>query len=51
MFIPIVQLGHNLGFAHSNENGVEYNDNTGMMGLSYDPDSGGDEGPVKCFNG
>lgn len=47
-FISVrTQIGHNLGFAHSNEGNEEYGDETGMMGFSY-PDQ--DEGPAKCFN-
>ncbi|KAL3796919.1 hypothetical protein ACHAW5_005399 [Stephanodiscus triporus] len=40
------EIGHNLGFAHSNELGP-YKDQTGMMGYSYSQD----DGPVMCFNG
>ena len=29
------KIGHNIGLAHSNENGAEYTDQTGMMGYSY----------------
>ena len=36
---------HNLGLAHSNE-GNEYQDRSGMMGISY----GQDNGPLMCFN-
>jgi len=37
---------HNLGLAHSNENGNTYNDQSGMMGYSYSQDNG----PLMCFN-
>ena len=39
------EVGHNLGFGHSNENAVTYRDQSGMMGFSYDQD----DGPVMCF--
>jgi hypothetical protein len=41
------EIGHNLGFAHSNEGGTTYADQTGMMGYSY----GQSDTPVMCFNG
>jgi len=40
------EIGHNLGYGHSRDNGAAYDDQTGMMGYSY----GVDEGPVMCFN-
>ena len=40
------ELGHNLAFAHSNEAGASYEDQTGTMGYSYKVD----EGPLMCFN-
>ena len=40
------EIGHNLGFAHSNEQGT-YKDQSGMMGYSY----GGSNTPIMCFNG
>ncbi|KAL3760779.1 hypothetical protein ACHAWU_007845 [Discostella pseudostelligera] len=40
------EIGHNLGYAHSNEGGQSYADQTGMMGYSY----GLDDGPTMCFN-
>jgi len=40
------EIGHNLGFGHSNKNGVGYADRTGMMGYSYKQD----DGPKMCFN-
>jgi hypothetical protein len=40
------EIGHNLGYAHSNEGGSSYADQTGMMGYSYSQD----DGPVMCFN-
>jgi len=42
----IHELGHNFGYAHSNEGTTNYGDQSGMMGYSY----GQDEGPVMCFN-
>mmetsp|Transcript_22689 Transcript_22689/g.47797 ORF Transcript_22689/g.47797 Transcript_22689/m.47797 type:complete len:760 (-) Transcript_22689:153-2432(-) len=39
------EIGHNFGFGHSGEN-AEYDDQSGMMGFSYDDD----EGPRMCFN-
>ena len=41
------EVGHNLGLAHSNEGGGEYEDQSGMMGYSYDCD----DCPKMCFNG
>jgi hypothetical protein len=38
---------HNLGLAHSHENGIAYDDQTGMMGYSY----GSSGAPAMCFNG
>jgi hypothetical protein len=40
------EIGHNLGYAHSNEGGQSYADQTGLMGYSY----GQDDGPTMCFN-
>mmetsp|Transcript_10951 Transcript_10951/g.18152 ORF Transcript_10951/g.18152 Transcript_10951/m.18152 type:complete len:732 (-) Transcript_10951:95-2290(-) len=40
------EVGHNLGFLHSNQRG-EYNDKTGYMGFSY----GIANWPAVCFNG
>merc|ERR1712194_494926 len=40
------EIGHNLGFGHSNENGQSYKDQSGMMGYSYNQD----DGPKMCFN-
>ena len=34
------EVGHNLNFAHSNEGGATYEDQTGMMGYSYSQDEG-----------
>lgn len=31
------QIGHNLNFGHSNENG-DYQDTTGVMGVGWDQD-------------
>merc|ERR1712176_533833 len=39
------EVGHNMGYGHSNEVGT-YKDQTGMMGYSYSQD----DGPVMCFN-
>merc|ERR1711971_566717 len=39
------EVGHNLGYGHSNEVGT-YKDQTGMMGYSYSQD----DGPLMCFN-
>jgi hypothetical protein len=36
------ELGHNFGYAHSNEGTTNYGDQSGMMGYSYSQD----EGPV-----
>jgi len=41
------EIGHNIRLAHSNEGGNSYQDQTGMMGFSYNSD----EGPRMCFNG
>lgn len=38
----IHELGHNFGYAHSNEGTQNYGDQSGMMGYSYSQD----EGPV-----
>ena len=40
------EIGHNLGLHHSNENGGEYEDLSGMMGHSFLHD----DRPVMCFN-
>ena len=40
------QIGHNLGYAHSNEGGYTYDDQSCIMGYSY----GYDDFPVMCFN-
>ena len=40
------ELGHNINLAHSWDNGVEYADQTGMMGYSY----GQSNSPEMCFN-
>jgi len=40
------ELGHSLNMGHSNEGGVEYEDQTGIMGASY-PNS---NVPRACFN-
>jgi len=40
------EIGHNVGYAHSNEGGIAYDDQVGMMGYSY----GYDDSPVMCFN-
>lgn len=40
------ELGHNLGLGHSNDNGREYNDLSGLMGVSYRSD----DAPEMCFN-
>lgn len=42
----LIQIGHNLGLAHSGEGSEQYADQSGMMGYSY----GSDDGPVMCFN-
>lgn len=39
------EVGHNLGLAHSGEAGLEYGDQTGLMGLSYSSD----DYPKMCF--
>jgi hypothetical protein len=39
------ELGHNFGYAHSNEGTTNYGDQSGMMGYSYSQD----EGPVSTF--
>ena len=41
----IAEIGHNIGLAHSGETAT-YDDQTGMMGYSYESD----DGPVMCFN-
>jgi hypothetical protein len=41
-----MQIGHNIGFGHANDDG-DYNDQTGYMGYSY----GDDDWPKMCFNG
>jgi len=41
--VQMHEIGHNLGFAHSNQGRVEYGDNSGFMG-----DSDGDK--KMCFN-
>jgi len=46
LLLLFTQIGHNLGYAHSNEGGQSYADQTGMMGYSY----GQDDGPTMCFN-
>jgi hypothetical protein len=46
LLLLFTQIGHNLGYAHSNEGGQSYADQTGMMGYSY----GMDDGPTMCFN-
>lgn len=40
------EIGHNLGLGHSNEAGIEYNDQSGYMGYSY----GAKDTPKMCFN-
>ena len=39
------EIGHNLNFGHSSEDGT-YKDRSGMMGYSYRSD----DGPIMCFN-
>lgn len=39
------EIGHNLNFGHSSEDG-KYKDKSGMMGYSYRSD----DGPIMCFN-
>lgn len=46
LMLLYTQIGHNIGYAHSNEGGTTYADQTGMMGYSYN----GDDSPVMCFN-
>ena len=41
------EVGHNLGFHHSNHEGDTYGDRSGMLGYSYEYD----DGPLMCFNG
>ena len=41
-----LEIGHNLGLAHSGKDGVSYGDKSGMMGFSYNRDNG----PMQCFN-
>ena len=41
-----IKIGHNLGYAHSNEDG-DYKDQSCAMGYGY----GQDDGPIMCFNG
>jgi len=48
--IPTVllhEVGHNLGFRHSRDGGVDYEDRTGLMGYTYS----GLNGPRMCLNG
>ncbi|KAL3762703.1 hypothetical protein ACHAWU_001648 [Discostella pseudostelligera] len=40
------EIGHNLGYAHSNEGGYTYDDQSCIMGYSY----GYDDSPIMCFN-
>ncbi len=40
------ELGHNFGMGHSGIGDNEYNDRSGMMGVSYSRD----DGPRMCFN-
>ena len=40
------EIGHNLGLAHSGENGNPYGDTSGYMGYS----SGADHTPLMCYN-
>lgn len=42
----LLEIGHNLGLAHSGRNNVSYGDRSGMMGYSYNRDNG----PMQCFN-
>eukprot|EP00571_Detonula_confervacea_P013210 CAMPEP_0172298404 /NCGR_PEP_ID=MMETSP1058-20130122/1079_1 /TAXON_ID=83371 /ORGANISM="Detonula confervacea, Strain CCMP 353" /LENGTH=1052 /DNA_ID=CAMNT_0013007679 /DNA_START=26 /DNA_END=3184 /DNA_ORIENTATION=- len=44
--VQLHEIGHNLGYGHSNENG-SYKDQSGMMGYSY----GQSDSPIMCFNG
>ena len=46
LMLLYTQIGHNIGYAHSNEGGTTYSDQTGMMGYSYN----GDDSPLMCFN-
>lgn len=41
----MIEIGHNLGLAHSGESAT-YDDQSGMMGYSYNSD----DGPNMCFN-
>merc|ERR1711862_308480 len=41
------EVAHNLGLGHAYQNGIEYDDETTLMGFSY-PET---DGPFKCFNG
>jgi hypothetical protein len=41
------EVGHTIGFRHSNQDGMEYGDMTDYMGASY----GTDDWPAICFNG
>jgi len=40
------EVGHNLGLAHSGEGSMNYGDQSGMMGYSYEAD----DAPNMCFN-
>mmetsp|Transcript_20344 Transcript_20344/g.30258 ORF Transcript_20344/g.30258 Transcript_20344/m.30258 type:complete len:824 (-) Transcript_20344:193-2664(-) len=40
------EIGHNLNLAHSNEDEMAYNDQSGVMGFSYTEN----DGPLMCFN-
>mmetsp|Transcript_46251 Transcript_46251/g.49883 ORF Transcript_46251/g.49883 Transcript_46251/m.49883 type:complete len:380 (-) Transcript_46251:127-1266(-) len=44
--VQMHEIGHNLGFAHSSQDELEYGDTSGFMGNGF-----GDDGDVKmCFN-
>eukprot|EP00957_Ditylum_brightwellii_P170477 12976524-Ditylum_brightwellii.AAC.1 len=40
------EIGHNLGLHHANEGSSAYEDQSGMMGYSYDVH----DAPMMCFN-
>jgi len=40
------EVGHNVGLAHSGQNGDEYGDQTGAMAYGFSQD----DGPLVCFN-
>ena len=42
----LLKIGHNLKYAHSNQGGITYADETGVMGYNNETD----DGPALCFN-